>query len=332
MVNIRDIAKIAGVSPSTVSRVLNKNSNVKDETRDHVLSVLESLDYVPKQKPQEIVKKRIGIIVPKFTAHDFEQHPTIYSIVTYFIDALSHLNYENSIVILDETIDSVSLQQYDGLLITGTGLQEEDLLISILQSKKIPSVFINRLISNKNISSVNIDDEHATYIATKHLIDLGHERIALINGNEQFRNSKLRLKGYKQALSNHNITLKPEYIRHGIFDEHSGYVLCKELLTLEDRPTAMTITSDTIALGAQRALKEANLSLPKDMAMVGFGDISIASQLQPSLTTIQIPTKDIGEEAASILAHLISKPILRCVQILADTRLIIRESCGFRSQ
>ncbi len=330
MKNIRDVAKIAGVSPSTVSRVLNKNANVNIETRDHVLAVIDQLGYSPKQKMQEIATRRIGIIVPKFTASDFEQHPTIYSIITHFIESLSHMQFENSLVVLDENIENISFQQYDGLLITGTGHQEEDELISILQAKNIPFVIINRLISNRNVSSVNIDDEHAAYTATKHLIELGHEKIALINGNEHFRNSKLRLKGYKQALDSYNIKVNPDYIRHGLYDEHSGYSLCKELIALQDKPTAMTLSSDTIALGAQRALKEANLNLPQDMSMVGFGDIALSSHVHPSLTTIQIPTKDMGEEAARILAHLIDKRNIRCIQTLVDTRLIIRESCECR--
>lgn len=332
MSNIREVAKIAGVSPSTVSRVLNGTSYVNKVTKERVLNAVNNMGYLLNNNKQKNNRLNFGIIVPKTAATNLPAHPTIYSIISGFIEVLLKKDASNSMLVMDEdhksNISKLFPVLHDGYIIIGTSEEEEDKLLAFLISKDIPAIVVNRWVNEKKASYVNIDDVDAAFNATNRLIDLGHKRIAFVGGNENFRNSKLRLRGYTMAMEQHGLEILPGYVIHGQYTEEYGYNMGPSLLSISPRPTAAFFASDMIAIGLQRSIKEMGLTLPQDMAMVGFSDVNLASYVQPSLTTIRMPAEEMGAQAALALINLIENPNVKRMQIVMDSALIIRESCG----
>ncbi len=330
--NIRDVAKIAGVSASTVSRVLNGTAPVNDRTRSRVLRAMSELNYSLSEHKEEKKKWSIGIIIPKRSASNMPGHPAFYSATTAFIEVLEKNHAENTLVLLDEghlkNIEDLFSSHLDGYFILGTSAEEEDILLPFLKAKKAPYIILNRWVNEKYTCYVNVDDVVASYRATKWLIDLGHKKIAFIGGDKNFRHSKLRLHGYTMAMEESGLSVLEKYIFQGEYNEDYGYTAGKELFHLKDRPTAGFFTSDMIAIGAQCSLRELGMALPQEFAMVSWGNFNIASYVRPALTTVNIPHAEMGIQAANALLNLLNHPSVARVQILMEADLVIRDSCG----
>jgi DNA-binding LacI/PurR family transcriptional regulator len=235
-------------------------------------------------------------------------------------------------LIIDEpqikNIESLFTEKMNGYLILGTSQEQEDILLSFLDSLRSPYVLLNRWINEKHVNYVNIDDTRASMTATEHLLSLKHRKIAFVGGDENFRNSKLRLLGFTRACEQAGLNPPGKYIIQDKYTETSGYEAADKLLSLKDPPSAAFFTSDVLAIGFQRALRERNMNLPEDFAMVSYGDIQLARYVSPQLTTIRMPSEEMGRQSAAVLLNLIHNPQVASVQILMKASLIIRESCG----
>ncbi len=335
-VSIRDVAQKAGVSPSTVSRVLSGSTPVKEELVSRVIDAVESLQY--RYKPVSNVKKNavsIGIIVPKSSGMDFLAHPTIYDIFTAFVEVLNKRSIRNSTVLVDKEhlqhIERIFATRHDGYLIVGTNEEEEDKLLPYLLNNAIPHIVVNRWMNEKYMNYVNVDDVSASFTATNHLIRLGHRSIAFIGGNQNFRNTSLRLIGYRNAMEEANLTVDPNLVRYGTYSESFGYDVADSILSLPSPPTAAFFCSDMIAIGFQKRCLELSVPLPSGMAMVGYGNTHLACYVRPQLTTINMPTPIMGQQAALALLNLIENPAVTRMQILLNAPLIVRQSCGAES-
>ena len=302
---IKEVAREAGVSINTVSRALNGKPDVSPETRRQVLAVAERLNYMPNKLARGLRSNKtgiIGVIVADIA------NPFFSAVVKGMGKAAKELGY--SIILQDtgenykneeEAIQIMISEQVDGLLITP--VQTEKRSIHMLQESGIPFVLVARYFDDVDTDYVVADDVQGGYLATAHLIEKGHEKIAFINGPAYNSSAIERFQGYKKALEEHNIGLNESLIRNGALTMEDGYTYGKALLMDHDpQPTALFTFSDFVALGAMKAVHELGLRIPDDIAIVGYDDIDFAFCLESPLTTIRFPKREIGEEVVSILA------------------------------
>lgn len=334
MANIRDVAKIAGVSPSTVSRVLSGSARVSEQKRNRVYQAVAELQYDMKQTQYRGSNKsssKIGIIMQKHAAIDLAGHPAFSTAISSFEKEVHLQNRRSELIMLDEMLyknfSILDEQEVAAYFILGTNEEQEDILLPYLKSKHLPYIILNRWVSDKSINYVNIDDAVAAQQATEYLIALQHRRIAFIGGNKNFRNSKLRIAGFEAAMQQAGLEVDSHYILQGDYSELYGYEVGDELVSMQERPTAALVSSDIIAAGLQRKLRERGVKLPHDFSMVGWGDFTIASYVTPALTTIRMPTSEMGTQAAIALDNMIRYPDVIGTHIVMRAPLIIRDSC-----
>lgn len=334
MVSQMDVAKKAGVSFMTVSRVINNKENVKEETRKKVLKAIKELGYYPNVLGRGLninKTETIGILIP-LCSHLFSTQ--------YYIELLRGVEQycaEKGFGLLfyprrDESgnIDYQQLFQerrVDGLLIIAPPLK--DLQLLTLMKKKIPFVVIDGREAggkNKKIVYVDADNIGGATKAVEYLIKLGHKKIAHISGWNYVANGKDRLYAYKRTLKRNNINIREDYIVEGDFTEISGYNAMKKLLELRERPTAVFAANDLMAIGAIKAIREKRLSVPDNISIIGFDDIPLASYAIPPLTTVHQPIFKMGYESAKILLKLITTQKPKVGSQIMETRLVIRNS------
>jgi LacI family transcriptional regulator len=331
MPNIREVAKAAEVSPSTVSRVLRGTVPVNDETRQRVIRAVERLKY----RENELVQRacHVGIVVPHFSADDLPNHPTIYDIITQFISEMDKRQVRNSMIVIDDinssNIENFFREKLNGYFIIGTNQEQEDALLPFFEQRGNPSMLLNRWVQDRQVNYVNIDDTKASTMATEHLIALGHRKIAFVGGDQNFRNTQLRFLGFKKACAAAGIDVPPHYIFQKNYSELSGYEAAVNIMSVkEKKPTAVFCCSDTLAIGFQRFLKEIGIKLPEEFAMIGYGDTPLSRYVSPQLTSVQMPTEEMGRQSAWALLNLIQNPLVTSTHILMKAELVIRESCG----
>lgn len=332
-VTLADIARVAQVSVSTVSRALsNQNYPIKEENRQRILKLAEEMGYKPNLVARSLQSHRshlVGVIVDRM------QSPFAAATVQGIQDGLRNVGYSVSIAYSNrdqalaiEAINSFYSRQVDGIVILNSWLHTYNDAILSLQDR--PFVFVNRVFGNCLHNCVGPGDYSGAQLATQHLADLGHRRIGYINGMKDWIEAQNRLSGYWDALLQHGLPVDETLIKHGDWGVDSGYQAAQELLALEERPTAIFAANDIMALGAMYAIQEAGLKIPTDVAVVGYDDRDFAVWLRPALTTIRMPSYEMGQAAArSLLKQLAGEEPEDATQIPGE--LIIRESCGANS-
>lgn len=329
-VTLVEIAQMAGVSVSTVSRALsNGNYPLKEETRQRILELAEEMGYKPNLVARSLQSNRshlVGVIVDRM------QSPFAAATVQGIQDGLRNEGYSISIAysnrdqeLAEEAINSFYSRQVDGIIILNSWLHHFNDRILSLQNR--PFIFVNRLFGNCICNCVGPGDHIGAQIATQHLIDLGHQRIGYINGMEDWIEAQNRLAGYQEVLSKHGLPLDQALIKQGDWGVDSGYRAAQELLSLEERPTAIFAANDMMALGAIYAIQEAGLQIPDDIALVGYDDRDFAAWIRPALTTIRMPSYEMGQAAARLLLKQFSGEELEDATQIPG-KLIIRQSCG----
>ena len=330
---IRAIAEAAGVSPSTVFRVMNEPNLVKPSTRAKVQAAQKFLETEsPKEAGRNAVPTRsVGVIIPMSTAQNIDRHPSLFVIITSFLSEISNANIANTMLVFDENTmrgEDLLLRPMNGYLIIGTTEEQESLILPVLSRASLPCVMINRHADVPYISSVKLDDRAACADATRYLISLGHRRIVFLGGQKNYQHTKRRLEGYLDAMSEAALPVSEEWIFYGEYSENSGYTMGKMAEGLEIRPTAALCASDTIAIGCIHAMQEKGLSVPEDFSVVGFGDIESSRILTPALTTISQSSVEEGTIAARVLMQMMNSPLIVRDQLMLQTRMIVRSSTG----
>jgi LacI family transcriptional regulator len=329
-VTLSEIAQIAGVSISTVSRALtNNNHPLKAETRQRIVNLATEMGYKPNLVARSLQSNRthtVGVIVDRMTS------PFAAATVQGIQDGLRQAGYSISIInsnrdqeLVVEAVQTFYSRRVDGIIILNSWLHTfNDPLLS-LQDR--PFVFVNRLFSDAIHNCVAPGDRCGAQLAVKHLVDLGHRRIAYINGIENWLEAQNRLAGYRDILTEQGLAVDEALIRPGNWGVDSGYRAAQELLRLKNRPTAIFAANDLMALGAIYALQEAGLSVPDDVALVGYDDRDFAAWIKPALTTIRMPSYEMGQAAARLLLEQFAGETSEdATQIPGD--LIVRQSCG----
>jgi DNA-binding LacI/PurR family transcriptional regulator len=335
----QDVAKLAGVSRTTVSFVLNDVPGMKisEETRMRVLEAARELDYYPTAAARSLASgktQRIGLILGegqrRLSADAFL--PTFLQGVTA---SVHHRGYF-LMIYLSEDVPSheaytrlIREQQVDGLILSGP--RSDDPLLEKLADESFPLI-LHGQVHGYRFPNVDVDNKAGGYMATSHLIALGHRRIGFIsNAPLSYAGTQERCAGWQQALKEHGIPVDDCLLRTAAFLPEAGHAAMEELLRLSDRPTAVFVASDVVALGAISAIHRAGLRIPEDIAIVGFDDVFFAAQVHPPLTTIRVPAYGLGWTAAETLIALIEGDD-EVSSVTLETELVIRDSCGAQSR
>jgi LacI family transcriptional regulator len=311
MVTILEVAKKAGVSITTVSRVLNNSAHkVNKTTRERVLRVIESLDYQPNALAQSLLKNQsmtIGVIIPDIS------NPYYAEIVRGIQDRADEHGYSVLIQNTDRKMERIvrsiyvlRAKQVDGVVIAGGlmgGRRQIDNLLSAMKNLAPRTVVVGRFRSD--VPSVRVDNVDAIFMAVSHLVDLKHREIAFVNGSTNTSTMEDRLRGFKKAIKHFQCPLRLEFIRNGMLTLGGGYTQVKEILAGSIRPSAVIFANDQMAFGAVKAIREAGLSIPEDMALIGFDNVPLCSYFEPSITSMEIPRYKLGYAAAELLIDLI---------------------------
>jgi len=329
MTTIREVAQKAGVSYATVSHVINNTRFVSEETRERVLSAMSELKYRPNAVAQSLRSGRtntIGMILPDSSNPFFaeigrqieeEAFRKGYSIILCNME----LQPEKEMLYVDVLIN----KQVDGIIFVATGDQTS--LLQLLLDQGIPVILIDRDLPEMNIDTVITDNRLGGYLATRHLIDLGHRRIACITGpSSKITPSASRVVGYRQALEEAGLPYDKQIVCLGDFHPQSGMDIMEALLKRPNPPTAVFACNDLMALGCMRAAMYAGYRIPEDLSIVGFDDIELARFTNPPLTTVCQPKKEIGILATQKLVERIADKCISSLKVILPTSLIVRES------
>ncbi len=330
-VTIRDVAKKAGVSVATVSRVLNNSALVTDETRNRIQSIAEKLHYVPNASARGLSTRRsdiIGLLLPAVNGDFFSEvirgaDQAAQERGFHFLVSSHH----NDLTEIQTELQAIS-GRVDGLLLMSPNQNPHTLRKNILPAS-LPVVLLNCPPGGEPIDSLTVDNRTGAFEIVQHLIGHGHTRIAIIKGLGQNIDARERLEGYRLALRKNGCERVSALEVEGSFDESSGYDAVPAILNLRPRPTAVFAANDAMAVGALSALLDAGVNVPGELALVGFDDTPVARYVTPSLTTVHVPISDLGSLAMKKIADILQggKRTKR-EHIVLPTETIIRHSCG----
>lgn len=325
------MARLAGVSQSTVSRVFNASGYVSEQTRRRVMAAAESLGFRPNYLARSLVSKAtrtLGLVIPDIT------NPFFPAVVRGVEETALSRGYT---VVLTNTGNDVQREigalehlrekWVDGLIVVPQADEAQHLADVVAAG--LPLVLIDRIPGQLNVDAVRVDNVRGAHLAVRHLLALGHRHIGHVAGPEWSSTGRDRLLGYRQALADAGLPYDPSLVVAGNFDFDSGFAAARELIRRNPRPTAIFAGNDLMALGVLHAASEAGLQVPGDLAVVGFDDILPAALVSPPLTTVAQPTYRMGAQAAAMLLDRLegawSGPGR---QVVLEPELVIRRSCG----
>lgn len=307
--NIYDIAIAAGVSPTTVSRVVNGNKNVKAETRKRVLKIIEEKNYVPNSLARNLSVGDSQNIA--FLAPDIE-NPFFSKIFHGLLDTANQYEYNvfmygtnDNLSVEHRILDGIRKETVKGIIIIPVSDKDKGTAerLEKIEKNQIPVVLLDRDIYQSDFDGVFSNDYEGAYDAVRCLIDAGHKKIAAITGELDTRPGRERLRGYKKALKDAGIEQRTEYIVNGMFKEKESYEACKLLMELEDRPTAVFTSNNLTTLGCLRYLKENDLKIGRDISMVCFDEIRELEYTDIRLTVVDRPIYEMGCAALELLEY-----------------------------
>ncbi|WP_339921801.1 LacI family DNA-binding transcriptional regulator [uncultured Cyclobacterium sp.] len=308
-ITIYDIAKVVGLSPTTVSRALSNHPRVKENTREKILNTAKSLGYQSNIFASSLRKKRsksIGVIIPKLNS------PFQSSVLAGMEEIATQEGYNliisQSTESLEKEVSNANIMfnsRVDGLLVSKAGTTDNIEHFAPFFKKQIPVLFFDRVPEDNNCTGVVINNTQAIYDATSHLIKEGCKRIVHVLGNLKINVYSDRMKGYKYALLDHGLVFKEENIITNDLGEESGDRIVEKILKLKPRPDGLLVSNDACAASCLMALKKNKLRVPEDIAIVGFNNDLISRMVEPNLSTINYPSYHMGEVAMkNLINHL----------------------------
>jgi LacI family transcriptional regulator len=330
-VTITDVAQRAGVSAMTVSRVINRSGYASPATRTKVEAAVAELGYVPNAVARHLRSKRtktIALVMSDIT------NPFFTTIARGVEDAATPRGYAVMFANTDEKehaeieyLRMLVQRQIDGVLLVPAGNSAEP--FRLLRAQKVPAVVIDRRVSVRKVDEVRCDSEAGAYELVRHLIGLGHSRIAVITGRRNISTSTDRVVGYERALREAGIPVEPKLVTYDSFSLEGGYRQVKQILEREPRPTAIFATNNFLAFGALRALRETSVRIPADISLVTFDDLPAEWHDDPFITVLAQPAYELGRRATELLLGRLqgTLPAKRQVIVLPG-ELIVRRSSG----
>jgi LacI family transcriptional regulator len=341
MVDINELARQSGVSAATVSRALNGRPEVSASTRQRILDLARELGYSPNASARTLARRRshmVGLVWDTGYRSGGQRHPFLQDLLVGFKEALSAHGY--GLILLpipadddpDAYLRLARAHSLEGILIMG--IDEHTPKVATLVGSEVPCVAVDLDVSGPRSSYVTSDNQTGAAGAVEHLYRLGHRRIATITGPLDMKPGAERLAGYRRQLAALGLPARPEYVVAGDFFPASGHAAMRRLLALDAPPTAVFVAGDAMAIAAMNAAGEAGLTVPADLAVVGFDDIEAAALTRPALTTVAQDKERFGSAAVAALSTLISGTGAAggdlTLPVVLPTRLVVRQSCGAR--
>lgn len=329
MSTINDVARRAGVSTMTVSRVINKSGYISHETLERVEKAIAELDYVPNALARSLrfkQTKTIALMLSDIT------NPFFTTIARGVEDVASangfsviYCNTDESREEEAEYLYTLLQKQVDGLLLVPVGNSGDS--ITYLQERGEPVVVLDRRVSGVNVDTVRCDSEKGAYELTRHLLSLGHQHIAALSGPSSASTSTDRVEGYRRALKEAGLEVAPHLVRFGQFAQSSGYQMTQEVLAISPRPTAIFAANNFISIGAYHALRDAGLQVPEDVSMATFDDLPTTMMLEPFFTVAAQPAYEMGHKATELLlSRLAGEGPVEPQEIILPIQMILRTS------
>lgn len=330
-ITLEDIARMSGVSRSTVSRVINGHYHVSQDTRARVEDIIRSVGFQPNLAARSLAAGRtrvLGLVIPTAVTAIFTDpyFPLVIQGASYACNAL---DYSIMLWLAEPEYERRTIGRIlhngivDGVIVSS--MLVDDPLLARLSESKQPFVTIGRHPIDESINYIDVDNRSGAQQAVTHILRTGHRRVGVINGPEGTFHSWERFQGCKDAMRQRGLQLLPELVAQGDFSDASGYHAMKQLLP--HRPDAVFVASDAMAFGCMRAIQDADLRIPQDIAVVGFDDIPAAAISKPPLTTVRQPIQRMGSLAAEILIDMIEHPSPQPRHLVLPTELVIRSSC-----
>jgi DNA-binding LacI/PurR family transcriptional regulator len=328
-----DVAKVAGVSRTTVSFVLNDvpSVSISEATRQRVLDAAKKLNYSPNIAGKKLVSGKsytIGLVLCQSAQQIFTD-----AFLPQVMLGVEQAAIQQGFHVLLKPVDPNDAGEYarlitenhvDGILLSGP--RQDDTALLKLHQQRVPILLMGQL-PNTDIPFVDVDATAGADLAVTHLIELGHKWIGMItNAPLDYTSAQQRRDGYVRALQNANLAVDGQYVEEGNYTPGSGFEAMRALLDLVPRPTAVFVASDVVAMGALLAIKQAGLHIPEDIALVGFDDIPLAEYFDPPLTTVRLPAFELGWAGGERLIRIIQGEGLNDLSLLLETKLITRKS------
>jgi LacI family transcriptional regulator len=326
---IKEIAKIAGVSPSAVSIVLNDRKGVSDKTRTNIRSIVDKLQYSPNPNSRKLLFNKTNNIVVLFKKdlspmeHLF--HSELNSVILHECELLGYdlvfasVMIQNNTVIMPKIIKSYDA---DGIIFYG---DIDPLILSNIKKFEIPYIIVDSHSDKPDELSVRADYRKAAYTAARYLINIGHRKIAYIGADPSRQYGSQTFTGFKKAVEENKLVLPINWIQMEAFDEESSYLCMENILSQPETPTAVCCAADIYAIGAVRCIKKKGMKVPDDVSITGIDDIILSKYIEPSLTTIKLRKEEMGKMAIEMLIRNIKKQDV-FNEIICSDDLMIRES------
>lgn len=330
---IKDIARMCNVSTTTVSKVINnKCQNISKDTIDRINRVIKEVNYQPSIVARSLTTKRtntIALMVPDIC------NPFFPELARGVEDECNNREYslflcntDGSIKKERQYIDLFVNRSVDGIIFSTQNNEEYCEKFKEFLDNKFPFVFFERYVDSlAQVPGVYVDNIYGGYLATKHLLELGHKKIAFISGPMNTTNAKLRYEGYKKALEERHLKIDKRIIRIGDYKTIGGYNETNYLLkNLRNDFSAIFASNDLMALGSYQAMKENGVKVPEDISLVGFDNISFPTALEPKITTVEIPAYDMGVAVAGMIIDIINNKKIEDSKITYEVKLITKQT------
>lgn len=328
-VTIKDVAKQAGVSISTVSRVINNSKPVSNEIRQRVLAVIKETGYVPNPVARSLVTKKsqlIGVIVPDISnffmgelLNGIEEIGKMYQYDILLCNSYGEMEEEL------RYINLLKSKQVAGIIFVSWKLDE--LHVKAIEEGNVPAVYMGKNVKDFDVNSVSINNFEAAYEMTKYLVAKGHEKIGFIRSSidDDLVDSE-RFKGFKKGLEEKGLSIDMDFVKEGDMTSESGYFLMNQIIDSKKVPTAIFATSDEVAVGVMSAAMDRGYKVPEDISVAGFNDIKLASIYRPALTTIKQPIYDMGAVSIRMVVKMAEGETLPEKRVELPYELIERQS------
>ncbi|MNC21565.1 putative HTH-type transcriptional repressor ExuR [compost metagenome] len=326
-VTIKDIARLAQVSHTTVSRALNDSPLINSETKEKIKQLAQEMGYTPNFSAKSLVMDRSYNIGLFFSTLNTGTSAGFFYETVRGINSVVKDAYNLVVRGIDdyEHYRSIHRKSFDGVIVMSQSAKDDPFLHHLSEAG-IPHIVLNRKVEGLKAINILSDDSHGSYRVVNHMIKKGHRRIAIISGKQNFHSTVERRDGFVRALQDAGIELKESYQVGASYDLKSGYTAMLQLLELPERPTAVFCMNDDMAVGAVKAVFDAGLQVPGDVSVAGLDDSMFSAYLSPALTTVKRPIEEISRQGALVLLESIEQKTLAPDTIYLRTELVVRES------
>ncbi len=335
-VTIKDVAKQANVAPSTVSRVISNSPRISEKTKRKVRKVMDEMGYHLNLNARVLVRQStqtIGIVMKNSASHSFE-NPFFSELLRGISQACHEHDYsinlttgESEEEIFNDVVKMVQGKRVDGVIVLYS--KKDDQVVPYLMEHDFPFVMVGKpVMDSSNVMYVDNDNVQACRDATNYLINIGHDKVALLGGGSHFEVDKARLEGFKYAVNENKLELPNGYITNIETGNSKRMQAIHELMDLPEPPTALVVTDDINALKVMAVLQERNMKMPEDVSIVSFNNTMLSKLSNPPLTTVDTNSYQLGYESSNSLIHLLDEPDMLKRSVIVPTTIVERQSCS----